>query len=60
MLRGKGKYRFNTAFDTSLVWGKLVDRQAQILMIGVELTKCTFIHGVEEWLDVPKRLSNRL
>lgn len=24
------------------------------------MTKCTFIHGVEEWLDVPKRLSNRL
>lgn len=31
-------------------WGKLLDRDAQIMLLGVDLTRNTFIHGVEEWL----------
>lgn len=54
----EGEYRFNTACARESVWGKLVDRNAQILMLGVDLTKCTFIHGIEEWEDVPNRLSD--
>lgn len=53
----EGEYRFNTACARESVWGKLVDRQTQILMLGVDLTKCTFIHGIEEWMEVPNRLS---
>lgn len=54
----EGEYHFNTACARDSVWGKLVDRHAQILMLGVDLTKCTFIHGIEEWEDVPNRLSD--
>ncbi|TVP91036.1 AAC(3) family N-acetyltransferase [Alkalibacterium sp.] len=53
----EGEYQFSTACARESVWGKLVDRQAQILMLGVDLTKCTFIHGIEEWMEVPNRLS---
>lgn len=38
-------------------WGKLVDREAAIMLIGVDLTRCTFIHGVEEWAGIPNRLA---
>ena len=37
-------------------WHKLLQRDARILMIGCDLTSCTFLHGVEEWNDVPNRL----
>ena len=37
--------------------GKLLDRNGKILLIGVGLDKCTFLHGIEEWCSVPDRLS---
>lgn len=37
--------------------GKLVDVGGQILFLGCPLTKNTFIHGVEEWNNIPKRLT---
>ena len=37
-------------------WGKLYDRQAQILFVGCPLKRNTFLHGVEEWCDIPGRL----
>jgi aminoglycoside 3-N-acetyltransferase len=39
-------------------WGKLIDRKAKILFLGAPLRTNTFIHGVEEWLDIPNRLSD--
>ncbi len=39
------------------VWGRLLDRNATIMFIGVDLTKDTFIHGIEEWLYIPDRLT---
>ena len=30
-------------------WGRLIDLDADILMVGCGLTHCTFLHGVEEW-----------
>lgn len=41
-------------------YGKLLDRSATILLIGVDLIRNTFIHGVEEWHDVPNRLTEHL
>ncbi len=41
-------------------WGKLLDRRAVILLVGCGLDKCTFIHGVEEWCNVPNRLRDAL
>lgn len=39
-------------------WGKLLDRDAQIMLLGVDLRRNTFIHGVEEWVDIPGRLTD--
>ena len=38
-------------------WEKLLLRRAQILFLGCNLTKNTFIHGVEEWNHIPNRLA---
>lgn len=52
-----GDERHNTPCARESVYGKLLDRGAQILMIGVDLRKNTYIHGIEEWNDIPGRLS---
>lgn len=39
-------------------WGKLLDRKAQIMLLGVDLRRNTFMHGVEEWTGVPGRLTD--
>ncbi|WP_453995762.1 AAC(3) family N-acetyltransferase [Bacillus nitroreducens] len=62
---GKGAHEFvagNEKFDTPCaresVWGKLLDHKATILLLGVDLRRCTYIHGVEEWLDIPGRMTD--
>jgi aminoglycoside 3-N-acetyltransferase len=51
----------NECFDTPCArgssWGKLLDRKATIMLVGVDLRRNTFMHGVEEWADIPGRLS---
>lgn len=37
-------------------WWKFYDRAAQVLMLGCGLDKYTFLHGVEEWHDIPNRI----
>ena len=37
-------------------WGRLLDRRATLLFIGVDLTKNTYMHGVEEWLNITDNL----
>lgn len=39
-------------------WGKLIEQDAVILLLGVTFTRNTFIHGIEEWLDIPGRLTD--
>lgn len=39
-------------------WGKLYDRKAKVLFVGVDLSRNTIIHGVEEWAGVPRRLTD--
>ncbi|QEH68535.1 AAC(3) family N-acetyltransferase [Cellulosilyticum sp. ST5] len=41
-------------------WGKLLDRNAQIMLLGVDLRRNTFIHGVEEWVDIKGRLTDEM
>lgn len=41
-------------------WHKLVEKNAYILMVGCHLTTCTFLHGVEEWCDIPNRIAKPL
>lgn len=38
-------------------WGKLYDRDAKILFLGASLSRNTIIHGVEEWAEIPRRLT---
>jgi aminoglycoside 3-N-acetyltransferase len=38
-------------------YGKLYDRAAQILFLGCKLSKNTYLHGVEEWNNIPNRLT---
>lgn len=53
----EGAERYNTPCHRESVWGKLLDRKATILLVGVDLRRNTFIHGIEEWVDVPDRLT---
>lgn len=39
-------------------YGKLLDHKAQIMLLGVNHSSNTFIHGVEEWVDIPGRLTD--
>ncbi|MER2063332.1 MAG: AAC(3) family N-acetyltransferase [Alkalibacterium sp.] len=54
----EGEYKHETPCARDSVWGKLVDREAQIMLLGVDLTKNTYIHGIEEWLDIPNRVTD--
>lgn len=37
---------------------KLLERKAKILLVGVDLIRNTYIHGIEEWVDIPDRLTD--
>lgn len=49
--------KFDTPCARGSSWGKLLDRQAKILLVGVDLKRNTFIHGIEEWMDIPGRVT---
>lgn len=54
----KDDHLFDTPCARGSAWGKLLDRKATILLVGVDLKRNTFIHGVEEWVDIPGRLTD--
>lgn len=50
-------HKFDTpCAEGSSLW-KLIGRKGKIVLIGVNFTSNTFIHGIEEWNDVPGRLT---
>ncbi|KGE19244.1 AAC(3) family N-acetyltransferase [Paenibacillus wynnii] len=53
-----GDERWDTPCARGSAWGKLLDRKAEIVLLGVDLRRNTFIHGIEEWLDIPGRLTD--
>jgi aminoglycoside 3-N-acetyltransferase len=53
-----GDEKFDTPCARGSCWGKLLDRKATIMLIGVDLTRNTFMHGVEEWADIPGRITD--
>lgn len=53
-----GDERCDTPCNRHSAWGRLLDRKAAILLVGVDLRRNTFIHGIEEWVDVPDRLTD--
>lgn len=54
----KDDHKFDTPCARGSSWGKLLDRKATILLIGVDLKRNTFIHGVEEWVDIQGRMTD--
>lgn len=50
-------HRYTTPCARGSAWGKLLDRNATIMLLGVDLRRNTYMHGVEEWLDVEGRLT---
>src|SRR5690625_3636337 len=54
----EGDEKFDTPCARGSAWGKLLDRKGQIMLVGVDLRRCTFIHGIEEWMDVPGRMTD--
>jgi len=53
----QGEERWDTPCSRKGCWGKLYDLKAKILFVGCSLQKNTIIHGVEEWSNIPERLS---
>jgi aminoglycoside 3-N-acetyltransferase len=53
----RGEEQWETPCPRNGCWGKLYDRGAKILFVGCDLTKNTIIHGVEEWNQIPQRLT---
>lgn len=53
-----GDEKCDTPCARESVWGKLLDRKGKIMLVGVDLTRNTFIHGIEEWLDIPNRMTD--
>jgi len=51
-----GEEQSDTPCPRNGCWGKLYNRNAKILFLGCILKKNTFLHGVEEWNQVPNRL----
>lgn len=55
-VQGDEKHDTPCARGSSL--GKLLNRKGQIILVGVDLTRNTFIHGIEEWNNVPNRMAD--
>lgn len=53
----QGEEAFDTPCPREGCWGKLNDRRAKVLFLGVGLDRNTLIHAVEEWAEIPRRIS---
>ena len=63
--RGAGRFlagdeRADTPCGFGTAYRRLYEQRGQILLIGVGFNRNTYIHGVEEWYDVPNRLEEKL
>lgn len=54
----RGEENMTTPCDPSGVWGRLKDAKGKVLLVGVTHARNTYIHAVEEMLDVPQRLTD--
>lgn len=52
-----GHERFDSPCARQSPWGKLYDRDAWILFLGIPIVSNTTLHGVEEWAGVPGMLT---
>lgn len=54
----KDDHLFDTPCARGSAWGKMLDLKGTIMLVGVDLRRNTFIHGIEEWVDIPGRLTD--
>lgn len=52
----KGEENARTPAPIGGAWSRLYDERAKILLLGVGLNRNTFIHAVDEMIDLPGRL----
>ena len=52
----EGEHTVSSPCARNSCMGKLLDRKGKILFIGCNLSKNTFLHGVEEWCGIENRL----
>lgn len=55
----KGEENLHTPCAPQGCWGRLLDRKAKILLIGVTHARNTFIHAIEEMFNVPERFTKK-
>ena len=53
----KDEHLIDTPCGRKGCWGKLLDMDFKIVFLGCDTKSNTFIHGVEEWCNVPGRLT---
>lgn len=56
----KGEEKSTTPCPPNGVWARLLDKKAKILLIGVGLNRNTFIHAIDELLELPDRFSKEI
>ncbi len=54
----KGEEKATSPCSAGGVWQRLYDEDAKILLIGVGLDRNTYIHAVDEMIDLPGRLAD--
>ena len=54
----QGEEKVDTPCHRNGCWGKLYDLGAKILFVGCTLRSNTILHGVEEWNQIPMRLTD--
>ena len=52
----KGEEKLADPMPPGSAWSRLAEVGAKILLLGVENNRNTFIHSVDEWIDLPDRL----
>lgn len=55
----KGEQYAQTPCPSGGVWRRLYDEKAKILLVGVGLNRNTYIHAVDEEIDLPGRISDK-
>jgi len=53
----KNEHLIDTPCGRAGCWGKLLDMDFKIIFLGCSTQRNTYLHGVEEWLNVPGRLT---
>ena len=54
----KGEEKLTTPCPPDGCWGRLYSENAKILLIGVTLNRNTYIHAVDEMIELPGKLEN--